>query len=530
MVRYSSITLLYIFCLFCHLNVEGQMAIDTIPCTLSNLTSLTLDKNPQLQRQKLRIARNRADLQIATSLFDYRLNASLNANRNQENLFTLDPRFPVIDGRIKTNNYTASGGIQRILRTSLSTRVGFDYARISDNFPLNQFNEEVGSFVSNNFTTINLSFNQPLLRGRGRKFATANEQFSKDMVESSIYDLIFLSSGELSNMALAYWQYLSSFQRLKVFIENEARIRKVLEITQDLVNAERKAESDLIQIQADLTDKERQTVIAQQQLYNSRQNLGRFIGLNEEESRFFSHPINPFPKIDQANYTPEISLEKLLLLARNNRADLKALIISKNALEILFEQSRNNLKPQLDLQSSISYGGIDVGNGLNRVFTPLEQEAGRNVQVGFGLNFLFPLNNNAAKAGFLRSKVAVEDQQVVIDNQIRNIELDISIALNELHNSVINLEKSYKTFQYYQEVFNNEQIKFQNGLTTLLNLILFQERLTFSQLDYLQAQQEFASAIINIRQETGTIFPLEEFLSSSIEINAQVFYELPTSN
>lgn len=42
---------------------------------------------------------------------------------------------------------------------------------------------------------------------------------------------------------------------------------------------------------------------------------------------------------------------------------------------------------------------------------------------------------------------------------------------------------------FYKEAFRNEQEKFQTGLTTLLNVILFQERLTSSELDYLQAQQ-----------------------------------------
>ncbi|MEO0581446.1 MAG: TolC family protein, partial [Bacteroidota bacterium] len=69
-----------------------------------------------------------------------------------------------------------------------------------------------------------------------------------------------------------------------------------------------------------------------------------------------------------------------------------------------------------------------------------------------------------------------------------------------------------------------EQIKFQNGLTTLLNLILFQERLTFSQLDYLNAQQEFALAIVNLRNETGTLIKVGD---ESSWTDLQTFYTLP---
>ncbi|MEL6134054.1 MAG: hypothetical protein AAFR59_11885, partial [Bacteroidota bacterium] len=65
----------------------------------------------------------------------------------------------------------------------------------------------------------------------------------------------------------------------------------------------------------------------------------------------------------------------------------------------------------------------------------------------------------------------------------------------------------------------------QNGLTTLLNLILFQERLTLSQLDYLSAQQEFAFAIVNLRNETGTLIKVD---GDNNWTDLATFYTIPT--
>ncbi|MEL7062872.1 MAG: TolC family protein, partial [Bacteroidota bacterium] len=198
---------------------------------------------------------------------------------------------------------------------------------------------------------------------------------------------------------------------------------------------------------------------------------------------------------------------------------------SREALEIDFARAQNNLKPRLDLTGSFSYGGVDAGNEIRRAITPLSAIPGRNVQFGLGLNFQFPLNNNAAQADLLRTKTALSDQQVVIDNQIRNIELNISIALNNLNNSVLRLDKAQQTLQFYQEVFEAEQVKFQNGLTTLLNLILFQERLTLAQLDFLTAQQEFAGALVNLRNETGTLLPIGALSKELIDFRS--FYQIP---
>ena len=517
-----SILVIFIFIGF---NLEGQNKENIIPSKLSLLSQLTLEKSPDIKRQQFQVDRAKADLRTSVSMFDFNLISNLTVQRDYQHLFDLDTRFSDVDGTIKTNRYGLSGGISRTFRNSLDATVSLNYSRISDNFPVNNFNENIGPFISDNFTTLRFSLRQPLLKGRGRRIATASERFSQEIIKSTQYDLIFLSSRQLLNMALAYWQYLSGYERLEIFQENELRVRKVLEITNDLVIAEKKAKTDLLQVQADLADKERQTINARQQLFSSRQDLGRIIGLTELESTYLGNPQDSFPSIKQTAYSSELEIEELLEVARKNRADLKALLVEKDAVNINIEKAQNDLKPQLDLGSFLSYGGTDFGNGLQRIFTPLDRREGRSVQLGFSFNFLFPLNNNAAEANFIRNKVSFSDLQIIIDNQIRNIELDISIALNEVHNSVLQLKKSYQGFQFAQEVFENEQIKFQNGLTTLINLILFQERLTFAQLDYLSAKMEFATAVVNLRFQTGTLLPIKGFVTS--EIDSTVFYRLP---
>ncbi|MEO0472919.1 MAG: TolC family protein, partial [Bacteroidota bacterium] len=232
-----------------------------------------------------------------------------------------------------------------------------------------------------------------------------------------------------------------------------------------------------------------------------------------------------FPELDQANYSAESELAQLLGLARTNRADLQFLSRNKEALEEGMKQVRNSLKPQLNLGGFVNYGGADPGRGADRFVTALGQREGRSMQVGFSLNYLFPLNNNLAQANYLAQNVAISDQQVVLDNQLRNIELNVSIAFNNLRNSVETLEKAKETLNFYEQVFDNEQIKFQNGMTTILNLILFQERLTFAQLDYLSSQQQFATAITNLRFETGTLYQRKD--QSTESLDPVIFYQLP---
>ena len=174
------------------------------------------------------------------------------------------------------------------------------------------------------------------------------------------------------------------------------------------------------------------------------------------------------------------------------------------------------------------YSGTDNGNNIYKFFSAIGKEEGRNYQVGFGFNYQFPINNNRAKAELMSNKLQYSDQEILIADQIRNMELNVSIAYNNFVNSIKALKKSKQSLTYYQEVFENEKFKFQSGLTTLLNLILLQERLTFAELEYIQNQIQFAISISNLRYETGTnSLPNQSIGKDRKLVNTDVFYTLP---
>jgi len=498
---------------------------DKISCDLTNLYQLTINQSPTLQRQHIQNRSAEVNQQSAASLFDYQLFSNLSLNRSGINLFSADPRKDIIGNQAITNNMGLSGGVQKTFRSGLTVNAGIEYSRIADNFPFNSFNENVGSFVSNNNTSTTVSVSQPLLRGRGRSITTANEKIAAISVENQVYTSSFIASGELFNTVLGYWQYLGAQKALDIYQANEARVNKVLDITTELVKADKRPTSDLIQIQADLKDKERQTIAAQQQLYTARQNLGRQVGLSTVESEGIGFPDNDFPVLEAVGNTTDLS--QLIEIAHHHRTDLKALGKALEIANVSLEVANNNLKPQLDVTGFVTYGGTDTGNSLTRFFSALGQQEGRNYQAGVGLSYVFPVNNNAAEAALLSNQLQYSDREIQIKNQIRNIELNVSIAYNNFLNSIEAVKKSKQSLTYYEEVFQNEQFKFQTGLTTLLNLILFQERLTFAQLDYIQNQQQFAIAISNLRYETGTLFTHNQIQTQNKPIDLDLFYTLP---
>ena len=515
-------TFFFLGMLFLSLVTLGQ---STVECNLLNLSKLTLDKNPTIKVSNLGVDRAKANTKIQASTFDFQLASDASYSQNKLNLFNSDSRSAIINGKLETDNSTFSLELQRKFRSGINANLSLDYSQVSDNFPLNRFNQEVGANISDHTVSTTLSLTQPLLKGRGRKVTTASEKASVLNLESSENNFRITNAIELLQMGNAYWQYLSAYKNLKIYRENEQRVLNVLQITKELVQADKKPAGDLIQVQADLANQERQTKVAEQNLHNTRINLGRSIGLNEIESKNIGNPQDKFPTIFKSNFDDDIYFEMLKQSALANRTDLTAFEKSKEALELQLTAAKNNLKPQLDLTGFVNYGGMKMGNGFNNAFNALTNKQGSNYVVGLRLNLLFPLNNSFAKGSYLQSKTALSEQEISYNDLHRNINLNVNISFNNLKNSVLILEKANKSLRFHQKVFSNEQEKFQNGLTTLLNLILYQERLTFAQLDHIRAQQQFAVAILNLRYETGTLISLD---SNTITTpSKEVFYEFP---
>jgi outer membrane protein len=495
-----------------------------IKCDLIEISSIAFNKNPNIISSYYAIQNAEAGMQVQAGTFDYNLNSGLSYQRSRYNLYDADPRNEFIDSPLKSNSVEFSANLQKRFRTSQIAEVSLRYLYKDSNFPFNNFNEFVGPFYGNHTGVINFSLTQPLLRGRGKRIATTGERISSLYIDKNKDEYEFTNSYEILQIGIAYWSYYTAYKSLDVYIQNETRVRNLLEMTNELVKADKKPQGDLAQINADLTNQERLTVVARQNLYNARLNLGRAIGLSDQESQQLDVPMNDFPAVADSGYKENTNNEPFLKAAIKNRGDLKAVNKITEATELQYQLAENNLKPQLDLTGFAYYGSTSNGNGMDKTLTAFVNNQGQDVGGGAKLTFLFPLNNNIAKGNYAISKIAVKDQEVISNNTQRNIELNINIALNNLSNSVLILEKAKESMAFYQQAFNNEQEKFQIGLTTLFNLMQFQERFTFSELEYLNAEQQFSNAIISLRHETGTLISKE-----NLDFNAlrNAFYTVP---
>ena len=507
--------------------LQPLAAQSEIPCDLVELSNKALGINPTLLQNKNQIQIAEGGILIQQGTFNPVFISGISYQENRSNLLDQDPRNELIDNNlIETQTLDFSLGLQKTFRNGLFSTLSVDYVDLSNSFPLNQFNQNVEPFLSNHTFSSTLALTQPLLRGGGIQVATALEKAAIFRSESVQNNYQNESAFQLLQIAVAYWQYTAAFQNWLIYKENEDRVANVLRITKELVKSDKKPAGDLVQIQADLANQQRLTNTAFQNFQNAKINLGRAVGLNETESEALSIPLNTFPEISTSGVEDSLPKNDLLKQALTNRNDLLAFQKEKEALIKQVRLAANNRNPELDLTGFVSYGGTNFGNGIDRAFSAITNKEGSNYTVGVRLNLSLPIRNQTARGNYLQQKTALDNQEIATDNLERNISLNVNIAVTNVENSASILKKAKETLSYSQEVFANEQIKFKNGLTTLLNLILFQERLTFAELEYQQAQLQFAVAIANLRYETGTLVAFTDSLNTPT-ISKQQYYTVP---
>ncbi len=383
------------------------------------------------------------------------------------------------------------------------------------------FPSDFRQFTTRNATTATLQAGIPLLKNRGGKISQSTEIAAGQILQAVTNNKEFVASNQITKSVLAYWNYQAQWQSLAIYRQAEQRAKSVLGDSKFLIEAEKKPAADLAQIEADLALKISQRMLSEQAFFQARQELGREMGLDYQESINLNPPTGAFPSLISAEKLDTLSAENLLERVLAGRADLLAQAKQIEAEETLTDAAKQNLLPNLQANFFVQRSGLQYGDNAGNYFTPFAASEGSTMDYGGGLSLVIPIQNNVAKGNLAKEKSRLTYEQIAYKNQIRNIKTNLSIAINQMKISRNILLQSKIAYDKSNETFSNETLKYQRGLTTLLNLIIFQERLTGAELNYIQAEQQFANSIAMLRFESGTIG------NSSGGIDSTVFYTIP---
>ncbi len=491
--------------------------------TLIDALQSTLAKHPGIQIQEQQLNLNEGALRVASGQFDTTLSANMSQARVYTPLTFLQQfqysqlGFNTSSITSDTTNYTMT--TQKLFRNGIAFNPSITLSRNTDNLATRQgLNEAQFSF----------QVVLPFLRGRGRAAVDAQELASQSVVEATVNDVNQTVAQLLVNTAISYWNAVAAVQSLQIAKDSEARgARYVLEV-RTLIEADKVAKGEINQLLANLDGRTASRIAAEQGVINAQQSLALGMGLKAGEIEISPDTSDPLPDWQESS-SPLVTAQlvnEYVANAMRNRSDILAAKLRRQSAQQILPAARNQLRPQLNLTINAGYNGLLEGTGFGRPFGALFYNVpGPNAYAS--LNFLFPPRNDVAIGQLAQANAAYQQSTLTEADLERNISSSVVTASTTLSNSITALKKAREAVAYYRIALDGELEKYRLGLSSLLEVLTMEDRLTGALSQEVSAHLNYAVAIENLRFATGTVIDPNQRVHALVK---NTFLQPPAEN
>jgi len=286
----------------------------------------------------------------------------------------------------------------------------------------------------------------------------------------------------IEQVATNYYQVLVQRQQLGVLdatINNSKKVQTVLKGQYENGLAKK---IDLDRIAVNISN-----------LNSQRQQIVNSVALLENQLKFYmGMPIQTPISIPDAeiNSIQPKAVALTEAIDPQTRTEYKLLEKQENLLQYQKEAYRSEYYPSLSLSSSYSYMGM--GN-KQPVFKGQNQGVNWFGAASVSLNLRIPIFNGfATKARVKQANIGIQKVNEDLANTTLALNLAFENAKTQINNSIITLHSQRENMKLAQEVFDNTQNNYNNGLATLTDLLNAETSLT-------QANNNYSSALLNYR-------------------------------
>lgn len=477
----------------------------TTGLSLQSVIDRALETAPDVSVQRERLSESRGQLISSAAPFNATISANVSGLRQDQ---------PVVvpgDQVVRTRNDLMT------YRLSIAKRYRFGL-EVEPNVQLERteaITEGLSPYVS---TAVGIDASMPLLDGRGWKAQASLERAAAASYRAATAETKFTLSNSILRSALLYWEFRAATKRLDILREAERRAQEFVHETQRLVDADERPAADLQQLVANLADRRAARFAGEQAEFETRQRLGVAMGLSAAEIDHLPSPSQAFPG-------QSVSGDSLLALgnvrfgdpaqlvsdAMERRWDIVAARRSQMASQRVLEGVRTSRHPNLDLDLSLGYVGLERGSQLQQYLHAFDTNVG-GASISVALRYRWPIRNSLAAGDIATQEATYSRSTIIVQNLEREVRSRLRIALHGLRRSSVELLASREATRLYATAAENERKKVRLGMSTELDLLLIEDRLTDALLARIDAQRRHARALATLRFESGQLLPNQSTL------------------
>ncbi len=480
----------------------------------------TLVRHPQLNIQRQEVVLNKGILQQASGIFDTALSSDASQSRTNTpltlvNQITAEQALSIPENNQAINLTTIDAGAAKLFRNGISVSPSFFLTRDTDNLL-------AASGV--NTSHVGLLVTIPLLRGRGYNAVGAQERASAIEVESSIYDLNHLVAQLVTKAMTSYWTLVAARRSLEIAASTEERGRTLVENVNALIEADQVPRSDINDVSANLADRVSARLSAEQDVIVARTQLAIDMGLSGNQVSI-GDPSASLPDF-QGQTIPDNSqsgLTALMQEASLRRADLIAARKRIGEAHVFVVEAQNRILPDVSLNLNLGYSGLKEGTALSRYlaapFTGI-----RGIDLTAGVSYRFPIGNNVAAGQLTQSKASEQQSNLRYADIERNIDASVLTSVEAIRHAVKRIETSRESVNAFMAALSSQRERYRLGSSSVVEVLTLEDRLNTALLNQVQAELNYATALVQFRFAIGAIVDPEKPVQV---IDPQLFLTLP---
>ncbi|MEM7315178.1 MAG: TolC family protein, partial [Planctomycetota bacterium] len=363
---------------------------------------------------------------------------------------------------------------------------------------------------------LNLSYTQPILRGRGRTYNTALVVLAQIDADIARDEFMRQLQSHLLEITRAYWTlYLERASLLQ-----KAQLYERASSTLSEVEARRGMDavgSQIARVRAAVADRRAQLIRAQTAVRNAQE---RIIALVNDPNIANVESLELVP-VDQPTMALfPVDMKTSVSTALRVRPEIGQAIKQVRAACHRLGMAKNEILPQLDLLIQGYLAGL---RGNDDVGGALEDQFSEGPGYSVGVRYEFPICNRAARARLLRRKLELRQLKNQFDTTAETLLLEVKTAVREVDTSFREMNAKYQAMaaaaqqlDYIQQRWRALAGEERSATLYLEDLLDAQQKLTDAEFGFLTANTTYNLALMNLKRAQGTLLQDESVTAEQI--------------
>ncbi|MBL9207521.1 MAG: TolC family protein [Opitutaceae bacterium] len=459
-----------------------------VPLTLEECVARALDRNFDLQIQRMTTSQAKDNVVIAQSDFDPALEVTGSTGTSQQ-----PSAVSSIDGVTSAGLRQKGQDLRAGVSQKITTGGTVSASTSLDRSESNSRNLFLNPAYNGDFS---LSVRQPLLRGAGSEFNKSAIRRAELGVDRANYDLKGSVLGVVRAVEGAY--YNLAYAREQRTVRNLS-----LQLAQQLLDENRTrrqtgvaTDLDVLQAEVGVANARRNVLLAEQAVSDREDALLQLIGQFEFNQTLGEVTLSDAP-------VGAVSFDVSYKLARDNQPALASAAASIRQLEIDAQNAKRNKLPTLDVGAAMGLNSREakLGDAARETWSG----DGYSWQVDFALRMPWGLREE--KARYRQAVTSVTREQARLQQLDQDLVVDVRAAVRAVDTNRESFNISALATELSQRQYELERARFNAGLSTSRRVLEAQDDLENARVSQLQAQVNLRTALSELQRLEGSSLP-----------------------